>query len=65
MIVSAITVTVIAKLNLRRMAGRIVVVIAMRALRRGGAPSYLMILFAPALSKPHFFPDRDPRSSTV
>jgi hypothetical protein len=55
MIASAITDTVNTEIKLRRMAG-IVVLIAMRALRRSGARSYLMILFASALSKPDFFP---------
>jgi hypothetical protein len=37
------------------MQGILVVVIAMPALRRSGARSYVMILFAPALGKPVSF----------
>jgi len=62
MIASTTSVMANPEIKLRCMAGRILVVIAMRALRRSGAKSYLMILFAPALSKPDFFPTaiRDP-----
>src|ERR1700693_5478904 len=60
-IASAITVTVIAEINLRRMRG-VVGIISKRALSEA---AYLMILFAPALSKPDNFPDRNSRSHTL
>jgi hypothetical protein len=54
-IASPITAAVSAEIKLRPVPGIVVVVIAMPALRRSDARSYLMILFAPALGKPVSF----------
>jgi hypothetical protein len=63
--VSAITITVIAKLNLRCMAGRIVVVIAMRAHRRGSAQIVSNDPICSGIEQAGLFPDRYSRSSYI